>query len=147
MEMQESGSERPGRGRVVMLVDNKVEGDSRVQKAAESMAAAGWDVTLLGLVRSGKGRSWKLGDAEVRLLPLKTPLAKRHAERHRSLLRRPLAYPPGPWPRTAGSGQRRGAPMSRPVGPRSRWHRRQSARRDSGRRSRSASWWQGRHRR
>lgn len=96
METQEAGSERPRKGRVVMLVDNKVEGDSRVQKAAESMAAAGWDVTLLGLVRSGSGRSWKLGDADVRLLPLKTPLAKRHAERHRSLLRRPLAYPPGP---------------------------------------------------
>ncbi|NEE54524.1 glycosyl transferase family 1, partial [Streptomyces sp. SID8455] len=46
--------------------------------------------------RSGNGRSWKLGDAQVRLLQLKTPLAKRHAERHRSLLRRPLAYPPGP---------------------------------------------------
>ncbi|MFD4692962.1 glycosyltransferase family 4 protein [Streptomyces sp. NBC_00683] len=96
METQELGTDRPVRGRVVMLVDNKVEGDSRVQKAAESMAAAGWDVTLLGLVRSGNGRSWKLGDADVRLLPLKTPLAKRHAERHRSLLRRPLAYPPGP---------------------------------------------------
>ncbi|MFF3731539.1 glycosyltransferase family 4 protein [Streptomyces sp. NPDC002476] len=96
METQELGTERPARGRVVMLVDNKVEGDSRVQKAAESMAAAGWDVTLLGLVRTGKGRSWKLGDAEVRLLPLKAPLAKRHAERHRSPLRRPLAYPPGP---------------------------------------------------
>lgn len=96
METQELGNERHRRGRVVMLVDNKVEGDSRVQKAAESMAAAGWDVTLLGLVRSGSGRSWKLGDADVRLLPLKTPLAKRHAERHRSLLRRPLAYPPGP---------------------------------------------------
>ncbi|MFI2782853.1 glycosyltransferase family 4 protein [Streptomyces sp. ALB3] len=96
METQEAAIERPRRGRVVMLVDNKVEGDSRVQKAAESMAAAGWDVTLLGLVRSGSGRSWRLGEAEVRLLPLKTPLAKRHAERHRSLLRRPLAYPPGP---------------------------------------------------
>ncbi|MFE4449677.1 glycosyltransferase family 4 protein [Streptomyces sp. NPDC056796] len=96
METQEAGIERPRKGRVVMLVDNKVEGDSRVQKAAESMAAAGWDVTLLGLVRSGSGRSWKLGEADVRLLPLKTPLAKRHAERHRSLLRRPLAYPPGP---------------------------------------------------
>lgn len=96
METQEIGGDRPGKGRVVMLVDNKVEGDSRVQKAAESMAAAGWDVTLLGLVRSGRGRNWKLGDAEVRLLPLKTPLAKRHAERHRSPLRRPLAYPPGP---------------------------------------------------
>ncbi|MGW0577641.1 glycosyltransferase family 4 protein, partial [Streptomyces sp. NPDC002920] len=51
---------------------------------------------IVALVRSGNGRSWKLGDAEVRLLPLKTPLAKRHAERHRSPLRRPFAYPPGP---------------------------------------------------
>ncbi|MDX3577669.1 glycosyltransferase family 4 protein [Streptomyces sp. FL07-04A] len=96
MEAQSAGAPRPVKGRVVMLVDNKVDGDSRVQKAAESAAAAGWDVVLLGLVRSGNGRSWKLGDAEVRLLPLKTPLAKRHAERHRSPLRRPLAYPPGP---------------------------------------------------
>ncbi|WP_246150315.1 glycosyltransferase family 4 protein [Streptomyces qinzhouensis] len=96
METQSAGAGRPTRGRVVMLVDNKVEGDSRVQKAAESAAAAGWDVVLLGLVRAGNGRTWKLGDAEVRLLPLKTPLAKRHAERHRSPLRRPLAYPPGP---------------------------------------------------
>ncbi|XMN09066.1 glycosyltransferase family 4 protein [Streptomyces griseobrunneus] len=96
MEAQDMPDGGSGKGRVVMLVDNKVDGDSRVQKAAESMAAAGWDVTLLGLVRSGNGRSWKLGDAQVRLLQLKTPLAKRHAERHRSLLRRPLAYPPGP---------------------------------------------------
>ncbi|MFI1001499.1 glycosyltransferase family 4 protein [Streptomyces galbus] len=96
MEAQSAGTPRRPKGRVVMLVDNKVEGDSRVQKAAESAAAAGWDVVLLGLVRSGSGRTWKLGDAEVRLLPLKTPLAKRHAERHRSLLRRPFAYPPGP---------------------------------------------------
>ncbi|WP_367323085.1 glycosyltransferase family 4 protein [Streptomyces sp. HUAS ZL42] len=96
MEAQSADAPRPVKGRVVMLVDNKVDGDSRVQKAAESAAAAGWDVVLLGLVRSGNGRTWKLGDAEVRLLPLKTPLAKRHAERHRSLLRRPFAYPPGP---------------------------------------------------
>lgn len=73
MEAQDMPDGGPGKGRVVMLVDNKVEGDSRVQKAAESMAAAGWDVTLLGLVRSGNGRSWKLGDAQVRLLQLKTP--------------------------------------------------------------------------
>ncbi|MEV8069350.1 glycosyltransferase family 4 protein [Streptomyces sp. NPDC085995] len=96
MEAQRADAPRPAKGRVVMLVDNNVQNDSRVQKAAESAAAAGWDVVLLGLVRSGNGRSWKLGDAEVRLLPLKTPLAKRHAERHRSPLRRPFAYPPGP---------------------------------------------------
>ena len=32
---------RRGRGRVVMLVDNGVEGDSRVQKSAQSAAEAG----------------------------------------------------------------------------------------------------------
>jgi glycosyltransferase involved in cell wall biosynthesis len=58
------------RGRVVMLVDNAVEGDSRVQKTARSAADAGWEVTLLG-VRSGAGPdAWRLGSAEVRLLPL-----------------------------------------------------------------------------
>ncbi|MEK8143210.1 hypothetical protein NKH18_16640 [Streptomyces sp. M10(2022)] len=36
------------RGRVVMLVDNGVKGDSRVQKAARSAADAGWDVVLFG---------------------------------------------------------------------------------------------------
>ena len=41
MEAQSAGAPRPVKGRVVMLVDNKVDGDSRVQKAAESAAAAG----------------------------------------------------------------------------------------------------------
>ena len=40
-------------GRVVMLVDNGVEGDSRVQKTARSAAEAGWDVTLLGCSTTG----------------------------------------------------------------------------------------------
>jgi hypothetical protein len=57
-------------GRVVMLVDNGVRGDSRVQKAARSAAAAGWDVTLLGCVPGSAGESWELGGAQVRLLPL-----------------------------------------------------------------------------
>ncbi|OEV10809.1 hypothetical protein AN220_30960, partial [Streptomyces nanshensis] len=42
------------RGRIVMLVCNGVEGDSRVQKTARSAAAAGWEVVLLG--RSPDGR-------------------------------------------------------------------------------------------
>ncbi|MEO3973400.1 glycosyltransferase family 4 protein [Streptomyces sp. CAU 1734] len=97
MEMQSAETPRPTKGRVVMLVANKVEGDSRVQKTAESAAAAGWDVVLIGFVRTAaQARTWKLGDAEVRLIPMKTPLSRRHAERHRSLLRKPLAYPPGP---------------------------------------------------
>lgn len=59
--------------RVVMLVDNAVEGDSRVQKAARSAADAGWHVTLLGCARTDAERRWHLGDAEVRVLPLDAP--------------------------------------------------------------------------
>ncbi|MGV9763867.1 glycosyltransferase family 4 protein [Micromonospora tulbaghiae] len=56
--------------RVVMLVDNAVEGDSRVQKAARSAADAGWDVTLIGCAHVDAERRWQLGGAEVRVLPL-----------------------------------------------------------------------------
>ncbi|MDG4801337.1 glycosyltransferase [Micromonospora sp. WMMD980] len=56
-----------------MLVDNAVEGDSRVQKAARSAADAGWHVTLLGCARTETERRWQLGDAEVRVLPLDAP--------------------------------------------------------------------------
>jgi glycosyltransferase involved in cell wall biosynthesis len=58
------------RGRIVMLVDNGVDGDSRVQKTARSAADAGWDVTLLGVSPTGREERWKLGEAEVRLLPM-----------------------------------------------------------------------------
>jgi glycosyltransferase involved in cell wall biosynthesis len=58
------------RGRVVMLVDNAVEGDSRVQKAARSAADAGWDVTLLGISPTADVRRSRLGEADVRLLPM-----------------------------------------------------------------------------
>ncbi|WP_121398917.1 glycosyltransferase family 4 protein [Micromonospora sp. M71_S20] len=78
-----------------MLVDNGVNGDSRVQKAARSAAAAGWDVVLLGRAPAGgQPQSWRLGDAEVRLIPMPEPLAKRRHEFRRPLLRAPLAYPP-----------------------------------------------------
>ena len=63
--------------RVVMLVDNAVEGDSRVQKAARSAADAGWDVTLLGCAHVDAERRWRLGDAEVRVLPLDAPAVVR----------------------------------------------------------------------
>ncbi|WP_405093872.1 glycosyltransferase [Micromonospora sp. NBC_01392] len=65
--------------RVVMLVDNAVEGDSRVQKAARSAADAGWDVTLLGCARVDAERRWRLGAAEVRVLPLDAPRDTRPA--------------------------------------------------------------------
>ena len=82
------------RRRIVMLVDNGVNGDSRVQKQARSAAEAGWDVTLLGRSPDGKEHTWSLGPAQVRLLPMPTPLAKRPHEFRRHWLLAPLAYPP-----------------------------------------------------
>ncbi|AXI79693.1 glycosyltransferase family 4 protein [Peterkaempfera bronchialis] len=57
-------------GRVVMLVANGVDGDSRVQKAAWSMAAAGWDVVLLGRAPGPERLEYRLGGARVVLLPV-----------------------------------------------------------------------------
>jgi glycosyltransferase involved in cell wall biosynthesis len=78
-----------------MLVDNGVRGDSRVQKIARSAADAGWDVILLGVRgRDAVEESWRIGDAEVRLVKVKPALAQGPAQYRRSL-RRPLAYAPG----------------------------------------------------
>ncbi len=83
---QDRVAEAPGRrGRVVMLVDNSVHGDSRVQKVARSAADAGWSVTLLGRSPGGP-QSWMLGDAEIQLLPMPDPLARASVLR-RSVLR------------------------------------------------------------
>ncbi|MFI6226582.1 glycosyltransferase family 4 protein [Micromonospora echinospora] len=84
------------RGRVVMLVDNGVHGDSRVQKAARSVAEAGWEVILVGIRRGAATEdSWRIGDAEVRLIGVSRRIP--HPVTHRrALLRRPLAYRPGP---------------------------------------------------
>jgi len=81
------------RGRVVMLVDNDVERDSRVQKQARSMADLGWDVILLGRAQAGGPGRWKLGDATVRLLPVPVHLGLRPNDLTRARLRAPLAYP------------------------------------------------------
>ncbi|MEQ4303029.1 glycosyltransferase family 4 protein [Plantactinospora sp. B6F1] len=86
---------RSGRGRVVMLVDNAVQGDSRVQKEARSAAAAGWDVTLLGILSNASPQeTWTIGEATVRLVRVPRPLGQ-HPMLMRRSLRRPLAYRPG----------------------------------------------------
>ncbi|MEW2384544.1 glycosyltransferase family 4 protein [Micromonospora sp. NPDC047707] len=77
-----------------MLVDNGVNGDSRVQKAARSAAEAGWEVVLLGRSPVTEERTWQLGRAQVRLLSMPAPLARRRHEFRRAWLRWPLAYPP-----------------------------------------------------
>jgi glycogen(starch) synthase len=84
------------RGRIVMLVDNGVRFDSRVQKQAASAAERGWEVLLLGL-RSPRDEvtEWTIGQAEVRLLPVPGRMKVRRFEYRRGGLRSPLAYPPG----------------------------------------------------
>ncbi len=75
MTNNDAAADSGARCRIVMLVDNGVEGDSRVQKAARSAAEAGWDVTLLGCSPTGTAHTWQLGDAQVQLLPLSEPSA------------------------------------------------------------------------
>lgn len=82
------------RGRIVMLVDNAVNGDSRVQKIARSAADAGWHVTLLGRSPDRHSHEWMLGAAQVRLLPLASLLGTRRHQFRRAWLRGPLGYPP-----------------------------------------------------
>lgn len=96
-----SGAGEAGGGprqRIVMLVDNGVRGDSRVQKQARSAAEAGWDVILLGRAPRTTGERWELGGATVRLLPVESALRRRRHEFRRAPLRSPLAYPPGRLP-------------------------------------------------
>ncbi|MEV7236520.1 glycosyltransferase family 4 protein [Streptomyces sp. NPDC051020] len=84
------------RGRIVMLVDNGVNGDSRVQKESRSAAEAGWDVILLGKSPGKTEQHWMIGDAQVRLLKVPNPMQRRRHEYRRAPLRSPLAYRPGP---------------------------------------------------
>lgn len=58
-------------GRILMLVDNFIDGDSRVQKAAKSMAEAGWDVHLVGRSPSNTWEHYDLGQARVHRLPFR----------------------------------------------------------------------------
>ncbi|WP_432106008.1 glycosyltransferase family 4 protein [Streptomyces sp. bgisy091] len=96
VESSVAGAQRASRGKIVMLVDNGVNGDSRVQKEARSAAAAGWDVVLLGKSPTKREQRWYIGEAEVRLLNVPTPMHRRRHEYRRAVLRSPLAYKPGP---------------------------------------------------
>ena len=80
------------RRRLVMIVDNHVDGDSRVQKMAESCAAADFDVTLVGRSRDTQRHTWKIGEADVVLLPAPLNLLAYKATHPGRSLRWPLAY-------------------------------------------------------
>jgi glycogen(starch) synthase len=123
------------RGRIVMIVDNGVVGDSRVQKAARSAADLGWEVVLLGVLGGGSPlETWRIGDAQVRLLRVARGLGRRPTEFQRSLLRRPLAYPPG-----YQAGYRIQKIKARQAALRERWTALEVHRRESGGRLREAS--------
>jgi glycosyltransferase involved in cell wall biosynthesis len=80
--------------RLVMLVDNAVRGDSRVQKSARSAVQAGWDVVVLGLSSDLAEHRFDLDGAHVVLLPVPGLLAKRRHEFRRRWLVAPFGYPP-----------------------------------------------------
>ena len=86
---------RYGRGQIVMLVDNGVTGDSRVQKEARSAAEYGWNVVLLGRSPDAERHTWSEGNITVLLIPVSNALSGGRHELRRAPLRRPLAYPPG----------------------------------------------------
>ncbi|MET9129608.1 glycosyltransferase family 4 protein [Streptomyces antibioticus] len=88
-----AGQNRPkSRGRIVMLVDNGVRNDSRVQKSARSAAEAGWEVILFGIAPTSEMETWNIGRAEVRLVPKPGHLARRRQDRKGLRYRSPLAY-------------------------------------------------------
>ncbi len=66
------------RPHVVMIVGNRISGDSRVQKMALSVAEAGWDVTVIGLTSGDYPRLAAMG--LVRLYRVRPPYV---LERHK----------------------------------------------------------------
>ncbi|GAB4046364.1 hypothetical protein GCM10028775_01930 [Catellatospora paridis] len=89
MRMDDVAAVGAARGRVVMLVDNGVKGDSRVQKSARSAAEAGWDVVLLGRAAAETPATWAEGGAQVRLLVM--PELHERSKRARGWLKERLS--------------------------------------------------------
>ncbi|MFG3342747.1 glycosyltransferase family 4 protein [Glycomyces sp. NPDC048151] len=79
-------------GRVVMVVANRIDGDSRVQKSAQSMSEAGWDVHLVGLSVSGRQEHYRQGDVEYHKIPVPKMDPPKNLRRRLAALRYPLAY-------------------------------------------------------
>ena len=71
-----------------MLVANGVVGDSRVQKIAWSMAAAGYAVALVGRAPGAEQLRYRLGPANVVLVPVPKTVSGYEGARLRSEERR-----------------------------------------------------------
>lgn len=78
--------------RVVMVVANRIDGDSRVQKAAQSMAEDGWDVHLIGFSATDKEERFRQGGYRVHKCPLPEMTPPRTLRQRTARLRFPLAY-------------------------------------------------------
>jgi glycosyltransferase involved in cell wall biosynthesis len=74
-----------------MVVANRVDGDARAQKAAQSMAEDGWDVHLVGIAASGE-EEYRHGDYTVHKCPLPALSPPRSLRRRVAAVRYPLAY-------------------------------------------------------
>jgi len=81
-----------GRARVVMVVPNRIDGDSRVQKAAASMAAAGWETHLIGVSVTGAQDPYVQDGATIHKIPLPKMDPPRSLRRHVAAWRFPFAY-------------------------------------------------------
>ncbi|MFD5135101.1 hypothetical protein ACFWMX_02355 [Streptomyces sp. NPDC058378] len=75
-----------------MLVDNTIDGDSRVQKRARAMAEAGWEAHLLGKAPATGGDEYLIGPARALRIPLKHLVARKTLRLRLHRLRYPLAY-------------------------------------------------------
>ncbi|MEI6372363.1 MAG: glycosyltransferase [Actinomycetes bacterium] len=82
--------------RIVMIVDNSITGDSRVQKSAREMAARGWDVTLIGNQNAAATRSQAPGFSdeygEATVVWAALPRATAFTTGNRFTLRHPMAF-------------------------------------------------------
>lgn len=78
--------------RVVMVVANRIDGDSRVQKAAQSMAEDGWDVHLVGFSATGEEERYRQDGYRVHKCPLPEMTPPRTLRQRTAALRFPLAY-------------------------------------------------------
>lgn len=76
---------------LVMLVDNGIVGDSRVQKQARSMAEMGWKVTVVGR-GAKKRRSVEFDEFRAVLVPVEFRAGYRPYLYRHPLLRSPLSY-------------------------------------------------------